>query len=134
MKSIACTLAAAAFLTTTLPAAPALALSPAEQARAFATCAGRYSALATRQSATHDPGSQATRALLTSFETLLAATLPDAQAAGIDARRARSWHASGWSEMARLMRLQQRSTDAAHADRASRDMDRHLTTCRRLIL
>ncbi|QFT80521.1 hypothetical protein FIU89_07850 [Roseovarius sp. THAF27] len=128
------TLAAAAFLITSTLAAPSNALSLAEQAEAFATCAGRYSAMATRQSATHNPDSDATRALQSSFESLLEAMLPHAAEAGIDPRRARSWQASGWSEMAQLMRLQQRSADATHADRASRDMHRRLSTCRQLIL
>ena len=134
MKNEKHTLAAAAFLITSTLAAPLSALSLAEQAEAFATCAGRYSAMATRQSATHNPDSDATRQLQSSFESLLEATLPHAAEAGIDPRRARSWQASGWSEMAHLMRLQQRSTDATHADRATRDMHRRLSTCRQLIL
>lgn len=127
-------LAATAFLITSMLAAPVSALSPVEQAQAFATCAGRFSAMATRQSATHNPESQATRQIQNSFESLLEATLPYAQEGGIDPRRARSWQASGWSEMAHLMRMEQRSRETGRADRATRDMHRRLTTCRQLIL
>lgn len=128
-------LAAAAFLiiTSTL-AAQASPLTLQEQAQAFATCAGRYSALATRQSATHDPDSALSRRMQNDFEMLLEATLPHAVAIGIDPSQARQWRSTGWTEMARLMRLQYYGTDADRAARAHADMQRRLSICRRMIL
>lgn len=134
MKIEKLSLAAAAFLITSTLAAPTSAMTPVEQAEAFATCAGRFSAVATRQSAKHDPGHEVSRQVEHDFVFLLEATLPHAEEAGIDRRTARNWRASGWSEIAHLMRLQQRHDDPTRAQRAARDMDRRLSSCLQLIL
>ncbi|MEO1140152.1 MAG: hypothetical protein AAFW87_11920 [Pseudomonadota bacterium] len=128
------TLAAAAFLITSTLAAQSSSLTPVEQAQAFATCAGRFSAVATRQNAEHDPGFEVSRRMEHSFEALLEATLPFAADAGVDPTEARHWRVAGWKEMAHRMRMQQSAADLSHADRAARDMNRRLTTCRRMIL
>ena len=69
------TLAAVAFTILTAFHAPlpahAKMLTPAEQVQAFATCAGRFSALAARQNAMHDPEFNKTHKVKTSFEMLL---------------------------------------------------------------
>ncbi len=105
-----------------------------EQVQAFATCAGRLSALATRQRALHDPQSETTGRLTSDFETLLDATLPHAYENGIDAARPTQWRAAGWVEIAMLLSQQQTSDDLSRIARAEADMARRITTCERLIL
>ena len=62
MKQITRTLAAVAFVTAAgITPAQASGPNPTELAEAFATCAGRLEALATRQGALDDPRSEATR-------------------------------------------------------------------------
>lgn len=134
MKGEKRTLAAAAFLITSTLSAHPSSLTPVEQAEAFATCAGRFSAVATRQNAEHDPGHQVSRRMEHDFMALLEATLPFASEAGIDTRTARHWRVAGWKEMAHLMKMRSTAQDADRADKAARDMDRRLRTCRRLIL
>lgn len=131
-------LVAAAFLIMSMSATVASSLnSPLEQARAFATCAGRFSAMATRQSAEHDPAHETSRRMMGDFEMLLEATLPHASATtDIDARTALHWRVAGWTEIARLMRQKHYPrADASYSPaRADRDMHRRLDTCRQLIL
>lgn len=128
-------LAAAVFLCMTGPdPAHASTLSITEQAKAFATCAGRLSALATRQRATHDPQAPETGRLGQDFEALLEATLPHARAAGISADAPRQWQIDGWLEIASLLRQRLYSPLPAQAARAEADMRRRIHTCQRLIL
>lgn len=130
-------LVAAAFLILSMSATFASSLSsPLDQARAFATCAGRFAAMATRQSAEHDPAHELTRRIEADFEMLLDATLPgDRIAAGSDRRAALHWRVAGWSEIAALMRRQYDPRgDARSVARAERDLHRRLATCRALIL
>lgn len=114
--------------------APASGLSPLEQAQAFATCAGRLQALATRQSALRDPNSQDTRAMQGDFEMLVDATVPLATGGGADLAEARRWQASGWSEIAALLSRAQYTPNEARAARAAADMARRIDTCQRMIL
>ena len=134
MRHKTITLAAVAFLTTGTPPALASTLTPAEQAQAFATCAGRYSALATRQNGLHDPGAPQSRRLTHDFEMMLEATLPYATDAGVNPQEARLWRASGWSEMAFLFRLRDRQDNVTRSARAEADLARRIHTCQRLIL
>ncbi|MEQ9257745.1 MAG: hypothetical protein RIG84_01465 [Roseovarius sp.] len=109
-------------------------LSPLEQAQAFATCAGRLQALATRQSAVRDPRSSTTRALQGDFEMLLEATLPFALDAGTDPGEARRWQASGWVEIASLLSRAQYTPDELRAAHAEAAMAARIVTCRRMIM
>lgn len=128
-------LAVAAFLlivsTLTAQANP---LTPKEQAQAFATCAGRLSALATRQSGRHDPASETSYQLVRNFEFLLEAAMPHASEAGIGPDDARYWRAAGWTEIAYLLQQQSSGREAALAARALADIDRRISTCRQLVL
>ena len=135
MRHKTITLAAVTFLAITgITSAPATSLSLSEQARAFATCAGRLQALAVRQGAIHDPQSETTRALQGGFESLLGAVLPEIAAAGIDPGEAKRWQASGWVEIAGLLRHAEAETGGARAARARADMARRIQTCKRMIL
>jgi hypothetical protein len=134
MKRKTITLAAVAFMITgTLPAL-ATYLTPAEQAQAFATCAGRLSALAARQNAMHDPEFQDTHRLKEDFEMLLEATLPYSQDVGVDQSTAKLWQSYGWSEMAQLFRMRDKFENVTFSARAEADLNRHIHTCQRLIL
>lgn len=128
-------LAVAAFLITIgTQAAQASNLTPSEQARAFATCAGRLSALATRLRATRDPDYEATGRMLGDFELMLEATLPHTSAAGVGDDQARYWRTVGWLEIAHLLRTRHYSPDEARVARAKADMHRRISTCVRMIL
>ena len=106
-------------------------LTPTEQAEAFATCAGRMQALATRQGAIRDPQFEATRRMQSDFESLMDATLLDAQR---ETGQAKRWQAYGWVEIASLLRNEQYSTDATGVARARADRARRIGTCERMIL
>lgn len=135
MRHKTITPAVVAFLTMTgISSANAGTLSPMEQAQAFATCAGRLQALATRQGAVQDPRSTDTRQKQYGFEDLLDALLPHVSDAGIDARAAKRWRAYGWTEIAALLSRAQYHEDDRRADRARADMARRIDTCTRMIL
>jgi len=128
-------MAAAAFLIMTgMQAAQASNLTPSEQAQAFATCAGRLSALATRQRATHDPEFETTGRMQGDFELMLEATLPHTSDAGVGNDQAKYWRTVGWLEIAHLLRTRHYSPDEDRAARAEADMTRRISTCERLIL
>ena len=109
-------------------------LSLTEQTQAFAICAGRFEALATRQGADHDPQSEISRRLQGNFEMLLDATLPYATDAGLDPGAATHWRVAGWTEMAQLMHLRDGSAGADRVARAEADMARRISSCEGLIL
>lgn len=128
---------AAAFLITSMSSTFASSLSsPLEQAQAFATCAGRFAAMATRQGATQDPAHETTRRIKGDFEMLLEATLPHPDdTTDVDPRRALHWRVAGWTEIAHLMHQQyDLRRDPQTIERAQRDMHRRLDICRDLIL
>ena len=135
MRQKTITPAVVAFLTMTgISSATAGTLSPMEQAQAFATCAGRLQALATRQGAIHDPRSTDTRQKQYGFEDLLDALLPHVSETGIDASAAKRWRAYGWTEIAGLLSRAQYHQDDRHARSARADMARRIDTCTRMIL
>lgn len=106
----------------------------AAQTEAFATCAGRFSAVAARQIAQSDPTSDRTVQMESDFDALVDAILPLAIEGGVDPRSARHWRIAGWTEMAHLMRLRYSKKDRSRADRAGRTMEQRLATCSRMIL
>lgn len=101
-----------------------------ERVKTFATCSGRLSALATRQSALDDPEAAATREMRQVFEMLLEATLDDAYAEGMPESQTERWRASGWSEMARLMN----ETRLGDTGRAEAVLAERVGQCRGLVL
>ncbi|MEQ8897885.1 MAG: hypothetical protein RID23_12410 [Roseovarius sp.] len=135
MRHKTITLAVVAFLAVTgISSANAGTLSPMEQAQAFATCAGRLQALATRQGATHDPQFTDTRQKQNGFEDLLAALLPHVTGAGVDPGAPKRWRAHGWTEIAVLLSRAQYHEDDNRAQSARADMARRIDTCTRMIL
>ncbi|MEM6578931.1 MAG: hypothetical protein AAF678_10595 [Pseudomonadota bacterium] len=106
----------------------------AAQTEAFATCAGRFSAVAARQVAQKDPASERTTRMEHDFDALVDAVLPLAVENGINPRSARHWRVAGWTEMAHLMRLHYSRKDLSRAERAGRAIERRLATCARMIL
>ncbi|KZY45831.1 hypothetical protein A3731_06155 [Roseovarius sp. HI0049] len=135
MKHKTITPTVVAFLTVTgISSANAGTLSPMEQAQAFATCAGRLQALATRQGATHDPQSTDTRQKQYGFEDLLDALLPHVTEAEVAPGDPKRWRAHGWTEIALLLRHAQYEADDTRAARARADMARRIDTCTRMIL
>lgn len=135
MRHKTITPAVVAFLAVTgISSANAGTLSPMEQAQAFATCAGRLQALATRQGAIHDPQSTDTRQKQLGFEDMLDALLPHVTEAGVDPGAPKRWRAYGWTEIALLLRHAEYGEDDTRAARARADMARRIDTCTRMIL
>lgn len=105
-----------------------------ERAELFATCFGRLSALAAHQSANHLTGHVETQNLRDTFEVLLEAAMPQAQADGVPASHARRWRAQGWADLAVLLADTQYAFDQSRADRAQARMEADVATCRGMVL
>lgn len=116
----------AALLTLHAPAA-ALPSAAHERAEAFATCAGRYSAMAAHARARQDGSAAGHSRMQETFGLLLDATLP--HAAGLPPKQEKRWAASGWRDIAFALAAAGRSEQGAR-DR----LDRHLDRCAALIL
>ena len=98
-------------------------LAAEELARSFAICAGRFEALATRQSARQDPAAFDTRADYAEFALLMDAAAP------LGTKEAVQWHAGGWVQVASLLARMDAGESAGTAGR----LHTALETCRDLI-
>lgn len=112
-----------------LAAAPVAAL-PARiggVAEAFATCAGRMGAMATRARAFDRTQATDFDRMRGTFDELLGAlAVPDGQA--------RHWRNTGWTETAQLLADVDYSFDARRAARAENLLAGRLRTCRQMVL
>lgn len=124
----------AALLSTATSAAFALPSTPWKQAEVFATCAGRYGALAARQFAVKDPELPITLQKRDDFRLLLEAVLPAALEHGVSEQDSIRWQSSGWSDIAYLMADEQYSFDPARAERARRMADSRIADCQDMLL
>jgi len=90
-------------LATALPlTAQAQPTTARERAQLFATCEGRFWAMAARQRAIRADAAP-TEAQRQTFITLLEAVLPDAEDNGLETGQAKRWQATGWTEVAYLI-------------------------------
>ena len=115
-------------------AATGLPHSPIERVRIFATCAGRLSALEEQQRLFDGAASDRTARQKTIFDSLIAATLPDARAHGLAGRAALHWQVDAKMAQAALLQTAVFGGDQARTVRARRLADGYLAGCRRLIL
>ena len=114
--------------------AQALPNSARGRAELFAVCEGRLWAMATRQRAVHAQGADQTEAQRNTFGTLLEATLPHAIDVGLDAKQAKRWQASGWSEVAHLLSNAVYRRDERLARHSERKLTATLRSCAEALL
>lgn len=107
--------------------ASALPARMGDVAEAFATCAGRMGAMATRARAfDHIEAAEFDR-MRGAFNDLLAALAVEDDAA-------RYWRNAGWAEMAQLLSEVDFGIDARRAAQSGDVLARRIRTCRRMVL
>jgi hypothetical protein len=124
----------AVFLLAFAQMAAATPQSPSERVQLFATCAGRYSALAEYQRLMDGPASEVADAQRARFDDLLDAVMPDALEWGMPGDMAMNWRITAKMAQAQLLSRGTFQTDrdiAAHAKRAAQAF---LQECNAIIL
>jgi hypothetical protein len=125
----------AVLLMAALPAwAGGLPLSPAQRLEAFATCAGRLSAMVEHQWLVAPDASEATEAQRDGFGDLVDAVLPDALAWGVPREMAMHWRVAAKAAQRELLTLATFGTDPDRAARARGLADARLAECDGLLI
>lgn len=122
------------FLLSAAGAAAALPRSPSQRAQLFATCAGRYSALAEHQRLFDGSASEVADAQKQAFEDLLEAVMPDARDWGMPGEMALQWRLTAKMAQARLLQRSVFQSDTVIAEQSRRAADRLFGECRTWIL
>ena len=91
-------------------------------------------AMAAHQNANHVDGHIETQALRETFEAMLEATQPFAEADGVPRAKFKEWRASGWANLAVLIADSQYSLDANRAERAQARIADEIQSCRSMVL
>lgn len=131
------TVTVAAFSVLQASAGPGLAPPGLETTEArihkFSTCAGRLRALMEYQWLFQDPASDETEAMLLSYDDLIEALRPDAEAAGISGTDIYNWRVA--ARMAHRNLLQQANFTKGRRARAARlRLNTQIGGCRQLLL
>ena len=113
--------------------ADVLPRSPSERIQVFATCWGRYAALADHERVTDGSASDQSVMLQHAFKDLVEATLPAAVDWGMPKRQAHSWQFEARQSTARLLQSGTTS-DAVRRDIDSSAARAYLAECQGLIL
>ncbi|KAJ55735.1 hypothetical protein ACMU_13695 [Actibacterium mucosum KCTC 23349] len=108
----------------------ALPNTPSERLRAFADCAGRFSALEEHQRLFDGPLSAQTARQVQFLNDLIAAMLPDAQETG---REVLSWRIDAKFAQAALLQQAVFGTDNRRANRAQVLATQYIQGCRSLL-
>lgn len=98
-----------------------------DAAEAFATCAGRMGAMATRARAFGRIEAAEFDRMRRAFNELL-------EALAVEDGAARYWRNAGWAEMAQLLSEVDFGIDARRAARSGDTLARRIHTCRRMVL
>ena len=118
-----------------LPAgAHPLPATPVAQARVFADCAGRFSALAAHQYHFDGRAAEDTEALRDTFVALLEAVLPDAIDDGLPPPQALNWRVTAKAHQAVLLHRASFHTDPLVAEPSARIARAEEQSCRALLL
>lgn len=107
---------------------------PVDQARVFATCAGRFSALVSHNYLFDGAAAEAAEARRDGFADLLDATLPDALDAGLPETQAMAWRVEAKAAQAYLLSRAAFHEDARAAEAAEKAAKQALTSCEMLLL
>ncbi|MGV6849571.1 MAG: hypothetical protein ACWA5A_14450 [Marinibacterium sp.] len=118
----------------TAGAAAALPRSPSQRAQLFATCAGRYSALAEHQRMFDGAASETADAQRAAFEALLDAVLPDARDWGMPGEMALQWRLAAKLAQAELLQRSTFQSDSSIAETSRHAADRLFGECRGWVL
>ncbi|PSL21916.1 hypothetical protein [Shimia abyssi] len=114
--------------------AQALPIWPHQQAEAFATCSGRFSALATHLQSHRKPGAKENLELKAEFDLMLEAVLPYALEEGVTLPEQRRWRSAGWGQIAALLADVSYGLDQSQIERATNALEFHIQDCRDLLL
>ena len=123
----------AAFLTAAPSAQASWPISPSEQARAFAMCAGLYSAQTEHQRQFHGMVSADASARAALFSSMLEAVLPDAVDYGLPATQAVTWQVQAKAGHAKLLSASVFGMIPERARPARAAARRDLEACDRLV-
>ena len=115
-------------------AATALPQSPSERVQLFASCAGRFSALADHHRLFDGAASEVAEFKKASFEALLEATLPDAIAWGMPGRMAFDWRMTAKMAQATLLHRSTFTQDAYIKVRSRETAAAYLQFCEGQVL
>lgn len=124
----------AALVFATTGAAFAFPSTPWKQAEVFATCTGRFNALAARQNAIGHPELEETLSTRNSFRQLLDAVLPEALSHGVAQQDSIRWQSIGWSDIAYQLADELYSSDPHRAARARETAQRRIAECQAMLL
>jgi len=130
LKTLAGGLCVAAGLAQATP----IPVTPTEQVRVFAICAGRFSALTQHQWLTDGPASEATERLRDAFAELLDAVGPAAREAGLPEGQETGWRVEAWADERALLTRAAFAQEPRDRDRAAAAAQAKLEMCRGLIL
>ena len=119
---------------TSMAQATPIPVTPTEQVRVFAICAGRFSALTEHQWLVDGPASEATEELRAAFADLLDAVTPAAVQAGMPDTLAISLRIEAKAAQRELLSLSLFAEDARDRARAAIAARAKLDMCRGLIL
>ncbi len=112
----------------------ALPRSPSERAQLFATCAGRFSALAEHQRMFDGPASEVADARRKQFEVLLDAVMPDARDWGMPGEMVWTWRLTAKMAQAQLLQRSTFQSDDFVAAQSRHAADRLFDECRSRVL
>lgn len=119
---------------TSMAQATPIPVSPTEQVRIFALCAGRMSALEQHQWMVDGPASEATARLVGAFTDLVDAVAPVAADRGLPEAQAAAWRVEAWAAERELLARSVFGEDARTRDRAASAAEAQLGMCRGLLL
>lgn len=108
--------------------------SPSERVQLFATCAGRFSALAEHQRLVDGPASEEADARRRAFDDLLSAVMPDALDWGMPGEMALNWRLTAKHAQAQLLSKSAFQSDARVAEISRQAADAFLRECDRWVL
>jgi len=114
-------------------AAQGLPWSPSERVQVFATCAGRYAALAEHQRFFDGAASERAMQMQEIFEDLIEATMPEAVDWGMPGRQALDWHIAAKMATASLLNSANFGTNERRREIDGAAADTYLQECRGLV-
>ncbi|WP_147124478.1 hypothetical protein [Shimia ponticola] len=118
----------------TMAQAQGVPWSPSERVQLFATCAGRYSALAEHQRFFDGSASERAEAMQEIFEELIDATLPAAMDWGMPGRQALDWRITAKMATASLLNSANFGTNTRRREIDGAAAEAYLDECQRLVL
>lgn len=134
LKTLLLVLTCAASTFATTSAAQRLPWSPSERVQLFATCAGRYAALAEHQRFFDGAASERAMDMQHLFQDLIDATMPEAVDWGMPGRQALNWHVTAKMATASLLNSANFGTNERRREIDFAAAEAYLAECKGLVL